>query len=264
VAAAWLGVPSALLFDYEFATPGVGRPTWIVTPEVIPPGATGRNPKYALRYPGIKEDVYVSRFRPDPALRARLGLADSDLVVVIRPPASEAHYHNPLSDGLLTTTIDHVLSHPSARIVLLPRTKNQDVALRERWAGLLAQGRLVIPPQAVDGLSLIWSADLVVSGGGTMNREAAALGVPVYSIFRGQLGAVDRYLAAEGRLVLVESDEDVRRNVRLVPRPATPPPSSTPRPALAAIVQHIATILDAEPAANAARPRASRRALESV
>jgi predicted glycosyltransferase len=87
--------------------------------------------------------------------------------------------------------------------------------LRKRWAAPFAGGRIIIPAGAVDGLNLIWHSDLVISGGGTMNREAAALGVPVYSIFRGHIGAVDRYLAASGRLVLLESVEDIKRKLIL-------------------------------------------------
>src|SRR6185369_10827554 len=79
-------------------------------------------------------------------------------------------------------------------------------------------GKTVIPHAALDGLNLMWHSDLVVSGGGTMNREAAALGVPVYSIFRGTIGAVDRQLAADGRLVLVETLDDVREKINLARR----------------------------------------------
>ena len=41
-------------------------------------------------------------------------------------------------------------------------------------------------------------ADALVSAGGTMNREAAVLGTPVWSIFEGPLGAVDELLVARG------------------------------------------------------------------
>ena len=74
---------------------------------------------------------------------------------------------------------------------------------------------MLIPDHPVNGLNLIWHSDLVVSGGGTMNREAAALGVPVYSIFRGKIGAVDRYLADTGRLTLLETPADVYAKLKL-------------------------------------------------
>ena len=94
-------------------------------------------------------------------------------------------------------------------MVVLPRTPKQGQEIGAAWPELCGSGRLVIPKQVVDGLNLIWHSDLVISGGGTMNREAAALGVPVYSIFRGTIGAVDHYLADNGRMVLLESPTDL-------------------------------------------------------
>jgi predicted glycosyltransferase len=95
---------------------------------------------------------------------------------------------------------------------------------------------------AVDGLNLIWHADLVVSGGGTMNREAAALRVPVYSIFRGKIGAVDHQLQKEGRLILVETVEDVDR-IPLRHRSRSPDAEAHSAPALAVVVNHIIDVV---------------------
>jgi uncharacterized protein len=66
-----------------------------------------------------------------------------------------------------------------------------------------------VPERAVDAQSLIAHADLVVSGGGTMNREAVALGTPVWTTFAGRLGAVDEGLIADGRLRRLTRAEDV-------------------------------------------------------
>src|SRR5208283_5896907 len=103
-------------------------------------------------------------------------------------------------------------------MVLLPRTPRQEADLRKANPDLFAAGRIIVPEHAVDGLDLIWYSDVVISGGGTMNREAAALGIPVYSLFRGTMGAVDKHLAATDRLVLLESVEDVRKKLKVVPR----------------------------------------------
>jgi len=111
--------------------------------------------------------------------------------------------------------------------VLLPRNEKQAVAARNRWPELFAAGKVQIPNEVVDGLNLIWYSDLVISGGGTMNREAAALGVPVYSIFRGKTGAVDRYLSANGRMVLLESVEDVRTKIVLARRSFSKPAAAS-------------------------------------
>jgi uncharacterized protein len=167
------------------------------------------------------------------------------LVVTLRPPASEAHYHNPQSEELLAAVIDLLSRHPDAKVIVLPRNHSQERSLRSSYPGLFDAGKLAIPGHAVDGLNLIWHSDLVISGGGTMNREAAALGVPVYSIFRGKIGAVDRYLADAGRLVLLETPEDVRTRIVLDRRRRPTTPESHTACALRKVVDDVVTIVTA-------------------
>src|SRR5580658_3942630 len=230
VVSALLGIPSITIADYEYAdhrlTDWLGsmQKKWVMTPEVIPSDIFERSglPKdHVLHYPGIKEDVYTPFFEPDPSLKDILALQPDDIVVTIRPPATEAHYHNPESEKLLKAVFSLLGAHPKVKTVLLPRTHRQEVELRQANPELFAAERIVVPTHAVDGLGLIWYSDLVISGGGTMNREAAALGIPVYSLFRGTMGAVDKYLAETGKLVLLESEQDVREKLKVVPRSKT-------------------------------------------
>jgi|SRR5579875_99257 len=214
IAAKLLGVPSCSLGDYEFAKGIVGfKPNWMMVPAVIPDSAIRFDIARVVKYPGIKEDVYVPRFKPDPGLRARLGLKEDDLVVTGRPPADEAHYYNPESSELFRSAIDFVTTELGARVVLLPRNETQEASARALWPELFTARKIIIPETVVNGLGLLWSSDVVISGGGTMNREAAALGVPVYSVFRGHIGAVDRYLAQNGRLVLLQNVSDIREKL---------------------------------------------------
>ena len=255
VTASSLGIPCLFIGDYEFSTSwAVVEPTWLMVPEVIPSEAIRCDPSRVLRYPGIKEDVYVPRFVPDHGLRGQLGLGDDDVVVTVRPPANEAHYHNPQSDELFDAAVELLSPQPGVKLVALPRNDAQARRLRERWPGLFANGTMRIPGRVVDGLNLIWHSDLVISGGGTMNREAAALGAPVYSVFRGHIGAVDRYLSAAGRLVLLESVDDVRTRIVARRRQRDSRGSHTDSGALRTIVQHIAAVADAR------RPVSSRKA----
>jgi uncharacterized protein len=217
LAAAMLRVPSVVILDYEFANQIV-RPTWRIMPEIIPREAVITNRDKVLLYPGIKEDVYAPDFVPDSRLLSELGLSGDDLLVTIRPPANEAHYHNPESEILLRETIESLSRLPAVKMILLPRNIRQEDMLRSQWKALFAAGRILIPPKVVDGLNLIWHSDLVISGGGTMNREAAALGVPVYSIFRGKIGAVDKYLAEIGRLTLIQSPSEVHTKIVVAKR----------------------------------------------
>jgi predicted glycosyltransferase len=216
LACALLGIPDIWLFDYEFSAkiPTV-KPSWLMAPSLIADCNTRHGAKI-IGYPGIKEDVYLSRFQPDYRLKQRLGIPADDLLVMVRPPAIEAHYHNPESEKLLEEAIKRFVNNPNTKILLLPRNKRQEAELRSAWAGAIGLRQILIPDHVEDGLNLIWNSDLVISGGGTMNREAAALGVPVYSIFRGKIGAVDRYLADQGRLVLLETVEDVKTKIKAV------------------------------------------------
>lgn len=243
--ASLLGIPSVVMFDYEFAnTTGFMHPDWIFVPDVIPEERVHQKPEHVFRYHGLKEDVYVPRLKPDPNVRNLLGIRQDELIVTVRPPATEAHYHNPEGEEFLAETLRYLLDHPGARVVMLPRNENQAAVLRSNWTRAINEGRIIIPERAVDGLNLIWNSDLVVSGGGTMNREAAALGVPVYSIFRGRMGAVDRYLAKTGRLTVIEKVEDIRTKIVLERRRPALRDSANQSATLDSIVDAISSIAE--------------------
>lgn len=240
-----LGIRTLMIHDYEHSTKtGFLEPNWTLMPDVIPERVMSRTKGHTLTYPGLKEDVYVPRFHPDPSILAQLGILPMDLVITLRPPATEAHYHNPESELLFEATLLRIANEPRVRVVTLPRNARQEKQLREKYADLIASGRMTIPEKPVDGLNLIWFSDLVISGGGTMNREAAALGVPVYSLFRGKIGAVDQYLAEKGRLILLESTADVRNKIILKrwDRPAQS--NNVNRPALQCIVNSIIKVME--------------------
>jgi len=240
-------ISSMMLHDYEHSIKqGFIESDWLVVPDVIPQGVMSKKEGRVLRYPGLKEDVYVPRMRPDRSVLTELGISEDELVVVVRPPATEAHYHNPESDVLFAEALRYLGSIPGVRAVTLPRNSRQRMQLQAEWHEFIADGRMIIPSSPVDGVNLVWFSDLVVSGGGTMNREAAALGVPVYSIFRGKIGAVDRYLVEQGRLTLIEKPEDVRDKVKVCrwKRPDTP--DTQGRLALAFVVNSILSVLTAQ------------------
>lgn len=245
LASALLGIPSLSIFDYEFtARLPIGGPTWVMVPDVMSSAAIRFDPQFVLRYPGLKEDVYAPAFEPDPAIRSQLGLDGHHVIVTVRPPATEAHYHSPQSDALFAATMDFLLNAPGTTTVVLPRNQTQEASLRGVWSPRRTAGRMIIPDGAIAGLNLIWHSDLVVSGGGTMNREAAALGVPVYSIFRGTIGDVDRSLADAGRLILVEHAEDIPTKILLRRRTRPERVRHAPSAAFTTIIDHIASLVD--------------------
>jgi uncharacterized protein len=243
-----LGIPSLNIIDYEFADQritglfGSRQKKWVLTPAVVPTEnfeKSGSLRDHILHYPGIKEDVYVPFFQPDPSRLKSLAIKPEDVVVTIRPPATEAHYHNPESEKLLAAVFDKLEEQREVKTILLPRTPKQEAELRESKPELFASGRITVPKRALNGLDLIWRSDLVISGGGTMNREAAALGVPVYSLFRGALGAVDKHLAETDKLILLESEDDVRQKLRIVRRARPVACRPTQGTTLDVVVNHV-------------------------
>lgn len=204
------GVPTVVMLDYEFIN--LSFPFAIddiFMPDAIPEQAITANCDHIWRYPGIKEDVYVPGFRPGKDILSELGIRPDRIVVTMRPPATNAHYHDARSEALFRDAISLAAATPNTVIVMLPRNEKQSEENRETWRGVIATGNMVIPGKAVNGLDLAWHSDLVLSGGGTMIREAAALGVPAYSVFSGETGCVDRRLAETGRLKLIANPEDV-------------------------------------------------------
>ena len=261
LAAKLLGIRSVVIADYEHVS-HVTHPAWVIVPEVIPTEVASKLANHVLKYPGIKEDVYVSNFQPDPAILVELGVKSSEILVTVRPPATEAHYHNPKSEELFVAVMYRLGETQDVRTVLLPRNDKQKAEIARRWAGWLQSGKIIIPGQVVEGLNLIWHSDLVISGGGTMNREAAALGVPVYSIFRGEIGAVDRYLSQNDRLVMIETIEDVQQNIPLIKRMRLNEGEFADRSALQVIVNGIATAMAGQLAAESSNRLFNRQGLK--
>ena len=246
ITAKMLRIPVVIIFDYEF-TQDLGPivPDYIIGPDVIPNNASKPNKKRFLKYPGIKEDVYAPSFKPDPNILNELGLNGADIVVTIRPPATEAHYHNPESEKLFVAVVEFLMDKEDLKIVILPRNEKKQTAwIRNMWSESCEKKGIIIPDHVVNGLDLIWYSDFVVSGGGTMNREAAALGVPVYSIFKGKIGAVDQYLSDNGRLTLLETIEDIKSKIKIIPRDKSIRFNGGNRGALKAIMGNLEEILN--------------------
>jgi uncharacterized protein len=196
-----LGIPSSTTFDYEFATVqhqlGCRAATYVVVPDAIPPDRLERygvHPPKLRQYPGLKEEYYLSDFEPDASVLDRLGLDRERILVVVRTPPDVSLYHRK-SNPLFPQVLSFLGNEKWVQAVVLPRTEEQRDYVRS-----LALPSVIVPGGAVDAQSLIAFSDLVVSAGGTMNREAAALGIPVYTTYGGRLGGVDEALIRSGRL----------------------------------------------------------------
>lgn len=206
LAARALRIKSVTLMDYEYQPANhlaFRLASRVIVPDWFPEQSLNRygaHRKKVRRYAGTKEDVYLAEFKPDPGFVStlrKLGIEQEDTLVVVRPPAVEALYHrfeNKLFDGLLA----FLVSQPRVKVVLLPRSAAQ----RERYT------EVIVPPAPLDGANLNAAADLVISAGGTMNREAAALGTPAATIYAGKWAAVDEQLSQSGSLLRIESQAD--------------------------------------------------------
>jgi uncharacterized protein len=216
-----LGIPSSYAFDYEFARAqhGVGSraASRVIVPDAIPQDRLDRLGARAAkvrRYPGLKEEYYLRGFEPDESVVEALGLDRKRVLAVVRTPPEVSLYHRH-GNQLFTEVLERLGNDPDVQAVVLPRIAGQRSAIAAR--GLPS---LVLPGHVVDAQSLVALSDLVVSAGGTMNREAVALGVTVYTTFAGRLGAVDESLIADGRLRLLRAVSDLV----VVKRPARTPP----------------------------------------
>jgi uncharacterized protein len=222
LAAAALRIPAVNTFDYEWASMqhqiGCRLARRVLVPEAIP---AERLRRYGVddgklqAYPGLKEEYYLADFEPDEAVPAALGVDPARVVVIVRPPPDVSLYHRK-SNLLFPAVLAELGRRDDVHAVVVPRTVEQREYLRS-----LDFPSLIVPQGAVDAQSLIALADLVVSAGGTMNREAVALGTPVYTTYGGRLGGVDEWLIREHRLRPLTDPramEIAKRDVAAAPR----------------------------------------------
>ncbi len=217
VVAASFRMPAVQMQDYEFG--GLQRQVAfrqarrVLVPDTIPVERLrriGAREKKLVRFPGLKEEYYLADFEPDPAVLDQLGLDREKVLVVLRPPPETSEYHAP--NDVYAQTVQRLVAAPEAQAVLIPRTEQQGEAARA-----LRAPNLIVPERAIDAQSLIAYADLVVSAGGTMNREAVALGTPVFTTFSGRMGGVDEALIADGRLQVLGDPATLALSKRTTP-----------------------------------------------
>lgn len=215
VLASWmLRIPSMTIYDYEFVSSNFFSKVSekIMVPETIPTDRLqhqGINLKKVIRYPGFKEEAYVYDLSLSSDILAELNLDPNRLIVTVRPPATWAHYHNPKSEVLFRALIDRLAREPQAQVVILPRMKAQGAQLKTEYGMDRAPFRIL--EKSVDALSLMSYSDAVFSGGGTMIREAAVLGVNAYSIFAGTTGAADENLEKAGKLRILREPAEIEQ-----------------------------------------------------
>lgn len=242
IAARALGVPFMTVADYEYQ-PANHLAFRLARTVMVPSGfdaemlrRQGASMERVVFFDGLKEDVTVEDFVPDEQFPARLeslGVGGNRIVATVRPGATSSAYHRFANDWFYDVTA-HLASHPDVSVVALPRYASQADRIRA-----LGQENIVIPPTVLDGLNLVYWSDMVVSGGGSMNREAVVLGTPAYTVFAGRMAGVDRELVRRGRMVEIRSPDDLARLAiaRRSPRNFAPRSNQTVQEILDAVLR---------------------------
>ncbi|HJX30957.1 MAG TPA: DUF354 domain-containing protein [Thermodesulfobacteriota bacterium] len=207
LAARILGMRSILMLDYEYTERFLFNllATKLLIPSYIPDARLQENNfslHKVIRYNGFKEQLYLRSFVPDCTLRNQLAIEEEKILVTLRPSAMLGNYHNILSEKIILKLLENLVDNPNVYILVVYRTKEDKELINSSFPK-----KVRFLERAVDGLQLIWNSDVFISGGGTMNREAALLGVPTYSVFSGKKPYLDEYLAQQGKLVFIDTPE---------------------------------------------------------
>jgi predicted glycosyltransferase len=212
IAASIFRIPMVTMMDYEFQPANhlsFRLATSVLVPDLLPDdllrkfGANGKLNKYK----GVKEQIYLSSFSPESDFLKTLGLNTEKIIAVLRPPATMAIYHR-FDNVIFDHIFEHLADKSNLTIVLLPRTREQKRIFESKM-----YANVFIPKHAINGANLIYHSDLVISAGGTMNREAVVLGTPTYTVYAGQLGSIDSHFISTGRMIHIKSDEDISKIV---------------------------------------------------
>lgn len=214
VLTAWSkGIPSVLMLDYEYTESKIFNlfATYLLIPKLIPDERlidAGFNLKKVIRYPGFKEEIYLKYFVPQLDFRKIIGIDESKILVTIRPPSIVGNYHDNRSEIIFFKLINILTSHPDVHCLIISRLTSDFNLIPE---SIRNKRNISFLEKTVDGLQLIWNSDIVISGGGTMNREAALLGIPTFSIFTGRKPYLDEYLARQGKIVFLNDLKDIEK-----------------------------------------------------
>jgi predicted glycosyltransferase len=212
-----LNIPSTVMFDYEYTEHRIKNmfATTLLVPSVVPDNrlvSLGYNMNKVQKYPGLKENIYLTTRFLSTRLNHDENFKDYEkqVLVVLRPPSTESHYHNINSEQILDKLFV-VLDKPGVKTIILPRYNSQIKLLHDLVESSHNGGDFMIPEQTLDGPNLVTNADLCISGGGTMIREAAVVGTPAYSFFTGKKGAVDEFLEKKGRMVFIKNTDELKK-----------------------------------------------------
>lgn len=198
IAACLTGRSSLYIFDGDGTKRqilGILFATSSLCPEVLPQKRIFL--RKLIKYPGLKEEIYLENLKRK---------TPKTPVIILRPEATQATYIK--QAFILDPLIQELIKEKNIKIILIPRTDDQ----REYYK----KYKNIEIPGVVDGPELISKSSLVISAGGTMNREAAVLGVPVISAFQNIPLSVDKWLVNNNYMKIIQKPtiEDVKEAIK--------------------------------------------------
>ena len=223
LAAKWLKIPIISLYDYEFTETAIFNylSDQVLIPDKIPDNTLDKinlSKSKRIKYQGYKEELYLKNYQPDKnfwqnfTAENNLNLTEDIILTALRPPATTANYHNNFSENLFSELLKYVLNHVQTFTVILPRTNEQRGEIKQLIDSLnINKNRYFLLDKTINGLDLACCVDLLISGGGTMNREAALLGIPVYSIFAGKQGSLDLHMEQNRLITFIRQPQDLKK-----------------------------------------------------
>jgi predicted glycosyltransferase len=213
IASRMAGIRSISMTDYEYSEKHIVNifSNFILIPKIIPESRlkdAGINLKKVIRYNGFKEEIYLADFVPLDGIRHSLNITDENVLIVIRPPSLLSSYHDSQSEFYLKTAVQYFAEFDDARCIIVNRSEAEKNYI-ESIIPAKHNYKFMFLRKPVDGLQLLYAADIAISGGGTMNRESALLGTETYSIFTGKTPYIDEYLEKEKRLKIIREPSEI-------------------------------------------------------
>lgn len=211
LASKFLKIQSLIFLDYENAD--LSHLTSPTTTFCIPDGIPisifqekTQGSKSISQYPGFKEVIYAERSQDLSDIRKEFSIDEKKIVAVIRPSASRAHYHNNRSEEIFFEILNYFVEQKDAIAIVIPRYPEQKAKIKRLYS---QYNSIIIPAHPIKNPKLLGIADMVLSGGGTMVREAAAVGIPAYTFFTGELGALDLSMIKDNLITQLSSVADI-------------------------------------------------------
>ena len=194
-----MGIPSIYTNDNEHALGNLLcflTATRILIPENMPIPSFFRDSllyKKFIRYPGIKEGIYLWIKAAAIASDRKQRTPSSSIEIFIRPEPLTAQYYNGKQNFL-----DEIIAElqDTCMVTVLARDKTQFIHYSQKRFN-----HIHLPETPLSFDQIATSCTLFIGAGGSMTRELALIGVPTISVYQSDLLDVDEILISRGLMI---------------------------------------------------------------